>query len=155
MADESWQLETRTSEDKGEGNELEEVEKLEVEVKQMAERILHYRTTLPDQFKKTVSSVLAAQRPILPNLDATAQLGVDGDRVSDAGEHIESSKGALVAEEDPETKEIIRLLTLKISSNVSAMPIILKRMNECISMIDRLDSFNGSIHPIFKRKRTS
>ncbi|XP_042511771.1 uncharacterized protein LOC122086927 isoform X2 [Macadamia integrifolia] len=119
MADEAPQLESRTSEVSEEGNELEEVEKLEVEVKQMAQKIVHYRKTLPDQFKKSVASVLAAQRPLLPNLDATAQLGVTGDRVSDAGEHIESSKGTLVAEEDPEMKEKIRLLKLKISMTYS------------------------------------
>ncbi|KAJ4956530.1 hypothetical protein NE237_013313 [Protea cynaroides] len=116
MADDARPLETRTSEeDRGENSELEEVDNLEVEVKQMAQRILHYRKTLPDGFKKTIASVLAAQRPLLPNLDATAQPSVDGDSVPDAGEHIESSKGALVAEEDPEIKEKIRLLKLKIS----------------------------------------
>ncbi|KAJ4981154.1 hypothetical protein NE237_031991 [Protea cynaroides] len=113
MADDARPLETRTSEDRGESSELED--NLEVEVKQMAQRILHYRKTLPDGFKKTIASVIAAQRPLLPNLDATAQPSVTGDSVPDAGEHIESSKGALVAEEDPEIKEKIRLLKLKIS----------------------------------------
>lgn len=49
----------------------------------------------------------------------------------------------------------IQLLKDKISSNVSAMPIVLKRMKECISKIDKLDSNNGIIHPAFKRKKTS
>ncbi|XP_042505742.1 uncharacterized protein LOC122082324 isoform X1 [Macadamia integrifolia] len=156
MADESRvsrPLETGTSKDRGEGNELEEVETLEIQVKQTAQTIRHYRTTLPDQFKKTFAYVLAAQRPLLPNIGSTALPGIAGDGVTDGGEHIGSTKAALLPQEDPEIKEKIWSLNLKICSNVSAMPIILKRMNECVSMIDRLDSLNGTIHPVFKRKR--
>ncbi|KAJ4952681.1 hypothetical protein NE237_029513 [Protea cynaroides] len=67
----------------------------------------------------------------------------------DAGEHIESIKAALLAKEDPEIMEKILLLNLQMSSNDSAMTIILKRINDCISIMDRLDSLNGSTHPAF------
>ncbi|KAF8369924.1 hypothetical protein HHK36_032043 [Tetracentron sinense] len=120
----------------------------------MAQTILHYRTTLPDQFKKTFALVFASSRPVVPHYEAIAEPGIFGDCNSDAGERVESHKGSLV-EEDPETAENIRLLKLKISSNVSTMPIIVKRMNECIYMIDKLDAYDGSTHLAFKRNRTS
>lgn len=46
--------------------EEEENEELERDVKQMAEKLLQYRTTLPDHLRSTFSSVLTAQRPVLP-----------------------------------------------------------------------------------------
>lgn len=61
----------------------------------------------------------------------------------------------MTAEGDQAILEKIRLLNEKISSNASAMPIVLKRMRECISKIDKFDSQNLTIHPAFKRKRTS
>ncbi|KAF8379511.1 hypothetical protein HHK36_028949 [Tetracentron sinense] len=151
MADEPRTLEFRRSEDQG---DIEELEKLEIEVKQMAQTILHHRATLPDQFKKTLTFVMAAQRPVLPHFDDMAEPGISGDRNPDAGEHVELRKGAFLAE-DPETAEKLRLLKLKLSSNVSAMPIVLKRINECSSLIDKLDANSGITHPTFKRKRTS
>lgn len=42
----------------------EEVEKLEMEVREMAQKIIQYRETLPDQLKSTLASVLEAQRPV-------------------------------------------------------------------------------------------
>lgn len=56
--------EEEDEEEGGEGGE-EEVQKLEEEVKEMAQKILDYRTTLPDQLKSTLVSVLAAQRPVI------------------------------------------------------------------------------------------
>ncbi|GFZ06856.1 hypothetical protein Acr_18g0010260 [Actinidia rufa] len=44
----------------------EELEKLEADVSEMAEKILEYRTTLPDQLKNAIASTLAAQRPVFP-----------------------------------------------------------------------------------------
>jgi len=55
------------------GDEEEEVEKLEQEVMQMADKLKKYRSTLPDQLKSTLTSVLASQRPIisLPDHDGS------------------------------------------------------------------------------------
>lgn len=58
-------VELEDEEDEEEGGEEEEVQKLEEEVKEMAQKILDYRTTLPDQLKSTLLSVLAAQRPVI------------------------------------------------------------------------------------------
>lgn len=48
-----------------EAAEEEELLKLEEEVEQMAQKVLEYRTTLPDQLTCTLSSLLTAQRPVL------------------------------------------------------------------------------------------
>ncbi|KAF9602728.1 hypothetical protein IFM89_030616 [Coptis chinensis] len=71
----------------------------------------------------------------------------------DAGYGAESSKGPL-AEEDHEIAAKVTLLNHKISSNISAMPSALKRMNDCNSMMEKLDTYNVNIHPAFKRKGT-
>lgn len=60
-----------------------------------------------------------------------------------------------VHDESLETAKKIQLLKDKISSNITMIPTVLKRMKECISTIDNLDSYNGVIHPAFKRKKTS
>lgn len=70
----------------------------------------------------------------------------------DAGQ-VPSDNGALIADGDQETSQKIQLLKAKLSDNASAMPIALKRMQECISKIDKLDSENRIIHPAFKGKR--
>lgn len=61
-------------EDRDEG-ELEDLEKLEADVEEMARNILHYRTTLPDRLKETFITVLASQRPFLPVLESGSELG--------------------------------------------------------------------------------
>jgi len=59
------------------------------------------------------------------------------------------------APEDPETAKELKLLKEKISSNCSAMPIVLKRMKDCITRIEKFDSYKDAmIHPAFKRKKT-
>lgn len=49
------------------GHDPEELEVLECEVKEMAEKILEYRATLPDQLKNTFASILAVQQPVFLN----------------------------------------------------------------------------------------
>ncbi|BAT83671.1 uncharacterized protein LOC124844461 [Vigna umbellata] len=123
-----------------EAEEKAEVEKLESDLKQMAQKILEYRTTLPDQLSSTLRSILDAHRPYLP-------LG--------ASEQNMSREETSSAPEDPETAKKLKLLNEKISSNCSAMPIVLKRMKDCITRIEKFDSYKDSmIHPAFKRKKT-
>ncbi|KAJ1408578.1 hypothetical protein SESBI_23357 [Sesbania bispinosa] len=115
---------------------------LESDLKEMAQKILEYRATLPDQLKATLLSVLDAQRPSLPQLN------------TGASEQNISRGESLSAPEDPETAKKLKLLNEKISSNCSAMPIVLKRMKDCIAKIEKLDSYNAAIiHPAFKRRR--
>ncbi|GFY92562.1 hypothetical protein Acr_08g0009580 [Actinidia rufa] len=130
----------------------EELEKLESDVKEMAEKILEYRTTLPDQLKNALASTVAAQRPIFPiRVTDGFEPGSSGNPNPDAGQSGEMHPLA----EDQETAKKTQLLREKITRNVSAMPVLLKRMKECISRIDSLEPSNGFVHPAFKRKRAS
>ncbi|KAL5792439.1 hypothetical protein ACOSP7_001033 [Xanthoceras sorbifolium] len=149
-------VETRGSECGSGESDCEEVEleKLESDVKQMAQKILEYRTTLPDQLKNTFALILSAQRPALPGIEFVSEPGLSGEHNTDSGGHVES-KGTTLVSEEQKTADKILLLKEKISSNVSAMPIVLKRVKECIYKIDKLDSYNGIIHPAFKKKKPS
>lgn len=73
---------------------------------------------------------------------------------TDTSRHAELGASSVQAEEEKEYAEKIQLLKQKLSNNASAMPNVLKRMKDCISRIDKLDSYNGDVHPAFKRKRS-
>ncbi|KAL5727484.1 hypothetical protein ACHQM5_000676 [Ranunculus cassubicifolius] len=123
--------------------EIDTEEEQELQIKQMAQLIQKYRSTIPDRIKDSFSSLLIAQRPpILPSLSPVLQLN-------------DRNPESVDAEEDGDIAEKIELLKKKISSNVSAFPTVLKRVNDCISRFDKLDSYNVNIHPAFKKKRTS
>ncbi|XP_059651419.1 uncharacterized protein LOC132299014 [Cornus florida] len=155
-ADRSQTLEPQISEHHDDESDLEELDKLEADVNRMAQRILEYRTTLPDQLKNTLASVLASQRPVLvTHPEDGSEPGPSGYPNPDAGGLIQLGKGVSKAEEDQETAKKTQLLKRKITGNVSAMPIVLKRVKECMTRIDNLDSCKGTIHPVFRRKRTS
>ncbi|KAF3441344.1 hypothetical protein FNV43_RR15258 [Rhamnella rubrinervis] len=141
------QIEIRGSEIEFQEADPEELEKLEMEVKEMAQKILQYRATLPDQLKDTLASVLAAHRPVFPE---GSEPGTSGDPKPG---QVPYDNGTFLEDGDHATSEKIQLLKAKLSDNASAMPIVLKRMQECISQIDKLDSKNRIIHPAFKGKR--
>ncbi|XP_019159333.1 PREDICTED: uncharacterized protein LOC109156016 [Ipomoea nil] len=144
--------ETQGSQDEEEMEE-EELGNLEEEVTQMAEKVAEYRATLPDQLKTTLASLLAAQRPALQMHFDVASLPQPAP-ASDLGPVESQTLGSLTEEEQEETEKV-QLLKQKILSNASAIPIVLKRVKECMSRIHKLESHNGFIHPAFKRKRTS
>ncbi|KAH6767408.1 hypothetical protein C2S52_018391 [Perilla frutescens var. hirtella] len=139
------------------GPDLEEVAEeeelliLEKEVEQIAQKILDYRTTLPAQLSSTIS-LLETQRPVLPThlLDEAVpqpEAGVTKGLLRE-------TTGFPVTDDSDEAVKI-QLLKQKISSNATAVPVVLNRMKEYMARIDKLDSSNGIIHPAFKRKRTS
>ena len=68
-------MKRRVGSSEEEEEEEEENEELERDVKQMAEKLLQYRTTLPDHLRSTFSSVLTAQRPVLPPPSESAPSG--------------------------------------------------------------------------------
>uniref|UniRef100_A0A2P2NHC5 Uncharacterized protein n=1 Tax=Rhizophora mucronata TaxID=61149 RepID=A0A2P2NHC5_RHIMU len=140
--------------EEGEEEEEEEIEleKLESEVKQMAKKIMEYRATLPDHFKTLLASLLSSQRPVFLHSQSGLDAGPSGESNPGSEGQIEFSRQ--VPAEDPKTAKRVSLLKEKISSNISAVPVVLQRMKECISRIDNLDADNGIIHPAFKRKRT-
>ncbi|KAK6142815.1 hypothetical protein DH2020_023163 [Rehmannia glutinosa] len=127
----------------------------------MAEKILEYRTTLPDQLSSTLSSLLASQRPVSPahfvdegsEPETRTLPGADSEACASQGSTRENM--ALSAIDDSEEAEKIQLLKQKISSNACALPVVLNRMKEYMARIDKLESSNVIIHPAFKRKRTS
>ncbi|KAI3449190.1 hypothetical protein Pfo_005855 [Paulownia fortunei] len=144
-----------------EAAEEEEVLKLEEEVEQMAQKILEYRTTLPDQLGSTLSSLLASQRPVLPThlVDEGPEPKIrtlpGPDSEAGVSQDLMRENMALSVSDDPEEAEKMQLLKQKISRNAAALPVVLNRMKEYMARIDKLESSNGIIHPAFKRKRTS
>ncbi|XP_049386066.1 uncharacterized protein LOC125850245 [Solanum stenotomum] len=127
-------------------DDVSELEEIEEEVNQMAERIAEYRGAISVQLKTTVSSILTAQRPD----GSESQSGYSSDPSSDVEGPIESGNIAILAGDEQK----VQLLKQKISENASAIPVVLTKMKECMKMIDKLQSCNGLIHPAFKRKRT-
>ncbi|KAL1559950.1 hypothetical protein AAHA92_10229 [Salvia divinorum] len=124
------------------GADEEQVLKLELELEEMTQKLLDYRTTLPGKLSSTISSLLQSQRLVLPVPDADA--GVSQGLMRE-------TTGLPVAAE----AEKLQLLKQKILSNVTAMPVVLNRLKEYMARIDALDSSNGIIHPAFEMKRTS
>ncbi|XP_022770425.1 uncharacterized protein LOC111313861 [Durio zibethinus] len=122
----------------------EDLEELESDVKKMAEKILECRATIPDQLKITLDSILSPQRPNLP--------GIHGSEPGPSAEHNANSV-EMGLDEGRRTVEKIRIIKEQISNNISAMPAVVKRMKECISRIEKLDSCNGIICPAFKKRK--
>ncbi|CAA2933382.1 Hypothetical predicted protein [Olea europaea subsp. europaea] len=141
-----------------EEDEEEEVLKLEEEVEQITQKVLEYRTKLPNQLNSTHASLLSSQRPIIPPT-RLSENGSEPRLELETGPNpvvsVESSGMASLVGEGQGEAEKIQLLKLKISSNASMMPIVLKRMKDYMVRIDGLEISNGIIRPAFKRKRTS
>ncbi|XP_016458259.1 uncharacterized protein LOC107781955 isoform X1 [Nicotiana tabacum] len=131
----------------------EEVRELEEGINQTAERILELRTTLPHQLKTTLASLLVAQRPV-SYARSESQPGCSSDPLTSAVAG-PSQRGAPLAEEVQKQAEKVQLLKQKISSIGSALPVVLNRRKECMARIDKLQPNKKTIHPAFKRKRTS
>ncbi|XP_070026310.1 uncharacterized protein LOC107769599 [Nicotiana tabacum] len=138
------------------GTLVEEVELLEEEVKQKAERIAEYRGRILAQLETKLSSIFAAQRPVLETRfddGSVFQSGPSSDPCSsDVGG---PTNIAMLAGEDRKEAEKIQLLKKKNLESASAIPVALNRMKDCMARIDKLQSCNGVIHPTFKRKRSS
>ncbi|GAB2222566.1 hypothetical protein Droror1_Dr00016685 [Drosera rotundifolia] len=127
----------------------------------MTQKLRHYRSTLPSQFSDAAASILAAQRPLLWFLDLDSAPGSNERRKggfhADGNEGIpgtpaSTAAGGVSVAEDDEMTDKLHELTEKISRNVLAIPILLKRLHECISRIDKL-GHPDEIHPVFKRKK--
>ncbi|XP_010544384.1 PREDICTED: uncharacterized protein LOC104817023 isoform X1 [Tarenaya hassleriana] len=138
-------LTLNTNSDPGVDLGEEDLEKLESEVLQMAQKISDYRKTLPDQLRNTLSSVLSSQQPIFPNVESASDLG--------------PSRLTIPELEDPAEEQRCseKLIELKerISRNIATIPTVIERMRVCIDRIDKLDSVDGAIHPAFRRRRTT
>ncbi|KAJ9539458.1 hypothetical protein OSB04_032191 [Centaurea solstitialis] len=127
-------------------DEIKELETLEEDVKLMAQKIAKFRETLPSQLQNSLASILSAQKPPV-NLENHSDHDHPGTSTNP------NPESEALVEHDPMYTEKIQTVKQKISNNTSAMPSLLKRMKECISRIDNLDSFNNGIHPAFKRRK--
>ncbi|XP_074263314.1 uncharacterized protein LOC141586089 [Silene latifolia] len=156
QAAEEENVEEQVREDDDEDEEDEDEEKLQEEVAEMAKKLQQYRSTLPEQLKSTLSSLLASQRPPLSLSSHASSSGASpGPHLLPGPESCsENPNKELAAGDGEKTAEEIKLLNEKISNNISAMPKVLKRMNECISRLDKLISSNETIHPAYKRKKS-
>ncbi|XP_030457259.2 uncharacterized protein LOC115678095 [Syzygium oleosum] len=126
----------------------EEIERLESDVSRMAEKILHYRTALPDQLKQALELLKSAERFDF----AGSRPGTSGDSDQGAGEM------SVAVERHAEISKKVQLLKEKTAANASMVPILLKRMKDCISSIDNLSTQEHStirIHSTFNRKESS
>ncbi|GLT79634.1 hypothetical protein SLA2020_511160 [Shorea laevis] len=128
----------------------EGLQKLESDLPKMTQKILEYRATLPDELKATLATVLSVQRPILPGMDPGPSEECNPD-----SRQVESSSENSVADGEKRTTEKIVLLEDKVSANVTALQIVLKRLGDCISRMEKLDSCNGIIHPAFRKMKNS
>lgn len=70
-------LETRIGNGRAESepDSEEDLEELQSDVKEMAEKILEYRATIPDQLKTILDSILSTQRPDLRSIDDRPEPG--------------------------------------------------------------------------------
>ncbi|KAL2460696.1 hypothetical protein Adt_44116 [Abeliophyllum distichum] len=139
--------------------EEEEVLKLEEEVEQIAQKVVQYRTSLPEE----LASLLAFQRPTTHPGDGRSKTKAhpapgqesESGRSLGTGRHLESGNTASLVGVVQEEAERIQFLKQKISSNTSIMPIVLNRIQGYMARMDKLESLNGIIHPAFKRKGIS
>uniref|UniRef100_A0A1D1YH04 Putative endonuclease 4 n=1 Tax=Anthurium amnicola TaxID=1678845 RepID=A0A1D1YH04_9ARAE len=136
-----------------------EIGELEAEVKEMAGRIQHLRGTVPGRLSEALSAQLIARRPCLsagmgPDLQGHgAQVGIGEFRDQEVSEQPGLSNKASCPEADQEMSERLHILRSKISSNIDAMPKILKGINGCITRINRVHGHTASTHCVFKKRR--
>ncbi|WOL07170.1 hypothetical protein Cni_G15908 [Canna indica] len=138
----------RLSADELEDEEEEEqqIQELEREVREMGRRILDARRTIPDRLLQTLSSRLLAGRPILPPQTLTDI--VRGEMPAPSHESHEKS---LPTGADQRMNEKLLVLRAKAESNISAIPLILKRINDCILRIEELENCDVNVHSVFNR----
>ncbi|KAK9742970.1 hypothetical protein RND81_03G208500 [Saponaria officinalis] len=126
--------------------EEDEEEKLVVEeVTKMADIVMEYRSTLPHHLNSTLSSLFVSLRS---SLSLSSDLDFFLGEESCSGN---SNRESAAANGETTTADV-KLINEKICCNISALPKVLKRMNECISRIDRFVSPDEIVHPTFKRK---
>ncbi|XP_031483527.1 uncharacterized protein LOC116252987 [Nymphaea colorata] len=124
---------------------------LEEEVREMGERILSYRRTVPEQLKVAIGSFLVTSRPDLTRFGGGADdVAMEG---AESTEPERSSNEASLSTGDQETSEKLSLIKTRISRNISSIPIILTRLKTCIERIDKLEGYKLETHIAFKRRR--
>ncbi|KAL8208053.1 hypothetical protein R6Q57_007465 [Mikania cordata] len=125
-------------------DETMELEKLEEDVKLMAQKIAEFNETLPNQLQNTLTSILSAQRPVNLNLSGNGPGSSSSNPNSDRGE---------LEVDDLANVDKLGMIKHRISANKFAMSSQLKRLKDCMSRIDKLNPLYKGIHPAFKRRK--
>ncbi|GLJ51026.1 hypothetical protein SUGI_1086470 [Cryptomeria japonica] len=134
-----------------EDEEEKEVEQLEAEVKDLAEKVIELRRTMKLVFRDKLEALLLAKRPTLPEDKPSSS---EGSKVTQ-GTGTSLATAREEQEVDQETAAQIALLKRKIAANVAAMPATTERMKLCVEKIDRLDQYKVNIDYVFTKKMDS
>ncbi|ESQ37703.1 hypothetical protein EUTSA_v10029047mg [Eutrema salsugineum] len=126
-----------------------DLEKLESDVRQMAKKISDYRQTLPDHLRNTLDSAISSHRPVLRNIGSGSG-PLPPSRLTIA--ETEVAKVVMGSQEQDSAEKMVELKE-RMSRNAANIPKVVKRVRECIEGIHKIDSFDGTIHPAFTRRR--
>ncbi|KAL4567079.1 hypothetical protein LXL04_022651 [Taraxacum kok-saghyz] len=131
-------------------DDIEELHKLEEDVKSMSQKIAEFRETLPDHLKNTLASIIAAHRPA--NLTAPDDLSDPGPSDNLHSDATTPFDGKMLVENDQK----VEMIKKKICENAKMMPLLVNQMKHCMSRIDTLQPFKQDvIHSAFTRKPTT
>jgi hypothetical protein len=64
-----------------------------------------------------------------------------------------SVAGTSHAEAERDMLDKLKIFKSKTEASIAAMPKVLKKMNECVAQMEKLEQLNMHIHPVFQRKR--
>ncbi|XP_074572290.1 uncharacterized protein LOC141828798 [Curcuma longa] len=131
-----------------EEEEEREIQALEREVSEMARRVLDARKTNLDRILGGLSSELVAKRPPLPPRALA---------VSDAGDteippSFEPNGVSVLGNADQTMVEKLLVFRAKMEGIISETPVVLKRANECILKIEKLEKCDVTVPSIFNRR---
>ncbi|KAG6503670.1 hypothetical protein ZIOFF_035994 [Zingiber officinale] len=136
-----------------EEEEEREIQELEREVSEMARRVLDARKTNLDRILGGLSSELVAKRPPLPPRALTgSDAGETGDFSDQLPPSLEPNGGSLLGNADRTMVEKLLLFRAKMEGIISETPVVLKRANECILQIEKLEKCDVTVPSIFNRR---
>ncbi|KAG0486213.1 hypothetical protein HPP92_008308 [Vanilla planifolia] len=121
-----------------EDDEERQIEELEREVKEMAQKILDFRSIIPERLGDALSTRLAALRPNFPPVNESLVYQADTKLPANGG--------------DERQLEKFKLFREKTINSIAAAPLLLKRVNESLEKLNKIDSCNLNIHHAFKWK---
>lgn len=135
-----------------------ELEKLEAEVEELADRLFKLRKTRPSLFMDKLEALLVSTRPAILDPQVSSAQFQSEDKSTFPEESLQKrlgiSKLLTAEEEEQDTTMQIVLLKSRIAANAASMPALLERMKVCIEKINKLDQYNDNIDYVFTKKLT-
>ncbi|KAG6528239.1 uncharacterized protein LOC122039778 [Zingiber officinale] len=131
----------------GEEEDEREIQKLKSKVSDLARRILDARKDNLDRVLEVLSSELLAKRPALP---PGALIVPDAVETGTQAPSSEPDEGGSLA--DQTILDRLFLLREKTKSIISATPVILKRANDCVSRIEKLENCDVKVPSVFNKR---